>query len=610
MLNNKEKEKFREETYGNLINFLKDMFRENSYEVVGHQNKWRIIVHIAGDDKSGDKNRKEILKIIHEALKTQIKNNKSRNMISSSSSSAGKLKNITCLFEETSHDASHGKVSVFHESIDETTRTKYKVDIIVRGESDGLKPAEQESLNALFSTYRVQSGPIHIRNNAEYKKFLQKLLDYHRTYQTWFAGITQDKIISFMQEVEPYKDETEFITRHEWFKSFVLTAEAISKIMGSTSSDMVFVHVNKNNEITKKIEQVYKKCNDNCKNIFADINKWCPADIYGVNIRKYKDVMTQLEKLDPKTPNSLNALNLILLNAINKKILIPVSLKKVADRTTRLSSMPTISKVNFNGKFDYQIKFNGLARNTKDSFETASGSAVNLSFSQIYKNSLVKHTTLSFFVKGGVLTTEIQGDYARHGSTSVGQITTIANQYSTKKGFDDRNYKLDTGNKFNIKTFKNSQFGTLISDKSNSTHAAASGANATFNPHVPVIKNTLESYNRFYANYKCLSNSQVDSASIVKDKKTLYNDIVPASNKHGKNTQDDSTFTGKYFYPKYRAAAVVSHILKNSSNRSPISSPLIENNAHFRTSVNNAFGQLYLYAASMSPHSAPHYKIY
>ena len=35
MLNNKEKEKFREETYGNLINFLKDMFRENSYEVVG-----------------------------------------------------------------------------------------------------------------------------------------------------------------------------------------------------------------------------------------------------------------------------------------------------------------------------------------------------------------------------------------------------------------------------------------------------------------------------------------------------------------------------------------------------------------------------------------------
>ena len=604
MLNNEEKRKFREESYGNLINFLKDMFRENSYEVVGNEHKWRIIVHIAGDDKSGDKNRKAILKIIHEALKTQIKNNNSRNMISSSSSSAGKLKNITCLYDE-----SDGKVSVFHESIPVTTTAKYKVDILVRGESDGLKPAEQESLNALFSTYRVQNGPIHIRNNAEYKKFLQKLLDYHRTYPTWFAGITKDKIISFMQEVEPYKDETEFITRHEWFKSFVLTAEAISKIMGSTSSDMVFVHVNKNNEITKKIEQVYKKCNDNSKHAFADINKWSPADIYGVNIRKYKDVMTQLEKLDPKTPNSLNALNLILLRAINKKILIPVSLKKVADRTTCLKSMPNISKVNFNGKFDYQIKFNGLARNTKDSFETASGSAVNLSFSQIYKNSLVKHTTLSFFVKNNVLTTEIQGDYARHGSTSVGQITTIANQYSTKKGFDDRNYKLDTGNKFNIKTFKNPQFGTLISGEFKPPQPF-NIANATFNPHVPVIKNTLESYNRFYANYKCLSNSQVDSASIVKDKKKLYQDIVPASNKHGKNTQDDSTFTNKYFYPKYRAAAVVSHILKNSTDRSPISSPLIENNAHFRTSVNNAFGQLYLYAASMSPHSAPHYKIY
>lgn len=609
MMNNAEKRKFREETYGRLINFLKDMFRENSYEVVGNEHKWRIIVHIAGDDKSGDKNRKAILKIIHEALKTQIKNNNSRNMISSSSSSAGKLKNITCLFEENSYDASHGKVSVFHESIPVTTLAKYKIDIIVRGESDGLDTGAQESLNALFSTYRVQNGPIHIRNNAEYKKFLQKLLDYHRTYPTWFAGITKDKIISFMQEVEPYKDETEFITRHEWFKSFVLTAEAISKIMGSTSSDTVFVHVNKNNEITKKIEQVYKKCNDNFKHAFADINKWCPADIYGVNIRKYKDVMTQLEKLDPKTPNSLNALNLILLRAINKKILIPVSLKKVADRTTCLKSMPNISKVNFNGKFDYQIKFNGLARNTKDSFETASGSAVNLSFSQIYKNSLVKHTTLSFFVKNNVLTTEIQGDYARHGSTSVGQITTIANQYSTKKGFDDRNYKLDTGNKFNIKTFKNPQFGTLISGEFKPPQPF-NIANATFNPHVPVIKNTLESYNRFYANYKCLSNSQVDSASIVKDKKKLYHDIVPASNKHGKNTQDDSTFTNKYFYPKYRAAAVVSHILKNSTNRSPISSPLIENNAHFRTSVNNAFGQLYLYAASMSPHSAPHYKIY
>lgn len=604
MMNNEEKRKFREETYGNLIKFLKDMFRENSYEVVGNENKWRIIVHIAGDDKSGDKNRKEILKIIHEELKTQIKNNnKSRNNISSISG-ANKLKNITCLF-----DASDRKVSVYHESIPVTTTAKYKVDIIVRGESDGLKPAEQESLNALFSTYRVQNGSIHIRNNTEYKKFLNKLLEYHRTYPTWFGGITKDKIISFMQEVEPYKDETEFITRHEWFKSFVLTAEAISKIMGSTSSDMVFVHVNKNNEITKKIEQVYKKCNDNSKHAFADINKWCPADIYGVNIRKYKEVMKQLENLDPKTPNSLNALNLILLRAINKKILIPVSLKKVADRTTRLTSMPNISKVNFNGKFDYQIKFNGLARNTKDSFETASGSSVNLSFSQIYKNSLVKHTTLSFFVKNNVLTTEIQGDYARHGSTSVGQITTIANQYSTKKGFDDRNYKLDTGNKFNIKTFKNPQFGTLISGEFKPPQPF-NIANATFSPQTPVIKNTLESYNRFYANYKCLSNNQVELAAGVKDKKKLYQDIVPASNKHGKNTQDDSTFTNKYFYPKYRAAAVVSHILKNSTNRSPISSPLIENNAHFRTSVNNAFGQLYLYAASMSPHSAPHYKIY
>ena len=64
MLNNEEKRKFREETYGNLIKFLKDMFRENSYEVVGNEHKWRIIVHIAGDDKSGDKNRKAILKII------------------------------------------------------------------------------------------------------------------------------------------------------------------------------------------------------------------------------------------------------------------------------------------------------------------------------------------------------------------------------------------------------------------------------------------------------------------------------------------------------------------------------------------------------------------
>ena len=601
MMNNGEKRKFREETYGNLIKFLKDMFRENSYEVVGNEHKWRVIVHIAGDDKSGDKNRKEILKIIHEALKTQIKNNNNKTY---SSSSASKLKNITCLY-----DASDGKVSVYHESIPVTTTAKYKVDIIVRGESDGLKTDEQECLNALFSTYRVRKGPISIRNNAEYKKFLNKLLEYHRTYPTWFAGITKDKIISFMQEVEPYKDETEFITRHEWFKSFVLTAEAISKIMGSTSSDMVFVHVNKNNEITKKIEQVYKKCNDNSKHAFADINKWCPADIYGVNIRKYKDVMTQLEKLDPKTPNSLNALNLILLRAINKKILIPVSLKKVADRTTCLKSMPNISKVNFNGKFDYQIKFNGLARNTKDSFETASGSAVNLSFSQIYKNSLVKHTTLSFFVKNNVLTTEIQGDYARHGSTSVGQITKIANEYSTKKGFDDAHYKLDTGNKFNIKTFKNPQFGTLISGEFNSTHASNNTNNA-LKPNETPVKNTLESYNRFYANYKCLVNNQVESLASVKDKKNLYLDIRPASNKHGKNTQDDSTFTSKYFYPKHRAAAVVSHILKNSTNRSPISSPLIENNAHFRTSVNNAFGQLYLYAASMTPHSAPHYKIY
>lgn len=608
MLNNEEKRKFREETYGNLIKFLKDMFRENSYEVVGDKNKWRIIVHIAGDDKSGDKNRKEILKIIHEEIETQIKNNKSRNMISRSSSSAGKLKNITC-----SYDASDGKVSVFHESIPVTTLPKYKIDIIVRGESDELKTAEQESLSALFSTYRVQNGSIHIRNNAEHKKFRQKLLDYHRTYPTWFAGITEDKIISFMEEVEPYKDETEFITRHEWFKSFVLTAEAISKIMGSTSSDMVFVHVNKNNEITKKIEQVYKKCNDHCERIFADINKWCPADIYGVNIRTYKDAMKQLEALDPKTPNSLNALNLILLRAINKKILIPVSLKKVADRTTRLTSMPNISKVNFNGKFDYQIKFNGLARNTKDSFETASGSAVNLSFSQIYKNSLVKHTTLSFFVKNKTtLTTEIQGDYARHGSTAVGQITTIANQYSTKKDFDDRNYKLDTGSKFNIKTFKDPQFGTLISGElppqsSNST-------NSTFNPKATPVKNTLESYNQFYDNYKCLSSNQVELAPGVKDKKTLYKDIVPDSNKHGKNTQDDLTFTTKYFYPKYRAAAVVAHILENTfGGKVPdakMSSPLIKNNIKFDKSVNDAFGQLYLYAASMSPHSAPHYKIY
>ncbi len=607
MMNNEEKRKFREETYGNLIKFLKDMFRENSYEVVGNENKWRIIVHIAGDDKSGDKNRKEILKIIHEALKTQINNN-SRNMISSSSSSAAKLKNITCLFEEKSYDAPHGKVSVFHESISVKTTVKYKVDIIVRGESDGLDTGAQESLNALFSTYRVRNGPIHIRNNAEYKKFLNKLLEYHRTYPTWFGSITKDKIISFMKEVEPYKDETEFITQHEWFKSFVLTAEAISKIMGSTSSDMVFVHVNKNNEITKKIEQVYKKCNDHCK-VFADINKWCPADIYGVNIRQYKDVMTQLEKLDPKTPNSLNALNLILLRAINKKILIPVSLKKVADRTTCLKSMPNISKVNFNGKFDYQIKFNGLARNTKDSFETASGSAVNLSFSQIYKNSLVKHTTLSFFVKENTtLKTEIQGDYARHGSTSVRQIEKIANQYSTKKSFNDRYYKQHT-NEFNIKTFKNPQFGTLISGEFKPPQPV-NIANAKFSPQTPVVKNTLQSYNRFYANYKFLSNSQVELAAGVKDKKKLYQDIVPASNKHGKNTQDDSTFTNKYFYPKYRAAAVVSHILKNSTDRSPISSPLIENNAHFRKSVNNAFGQIYLYAASMTPHSAPHYKIY
>lgn len=606
-MNNEEKRKFREETYGNLIKFLKDMFRENSYEIDGDDNKWRIIVRIAGDDKSGDKNRKEILKIIHEALKTQIKNNNSRNMISSSSG-ANKLKNIACLY-----DASDGKVSVYHESIPETTLVKYKVDIIVRGESDGLDTNAQECLNALFSTYRVQKGPIYIRNNAEYKRFLNKLLEYHRTYPTWYGGITKDKIISFMQEVEPYKDEVEFIARHEWFKSFVLTAEAISKIVGSTSSDMVFVHVHKNNEITKKIEQVYTKCNDHCKKVFTDINKWCPADIYGINIRKYEDAMKQLEKLNPKTPNSLNALNLILLNAINKKTLIPVSLKKVADRTTRLSSVPNISKVNFNGKFDYQIKFNGLARNTKSSFESASGSAVNLSFSQIYKNSLVKHTTLSFFVKKSTLTTEIQGDYARHGSTSVGQIEKIAKEYS-KKEFKDNDYKLDTGNKFNIKTFKNPQFGTLISGEFKPSQSSNS-TNSTFNPEATLVKNTLESYNQFYDNYKCLSSNQVELAAGVKDKKTLYKDIVPASNKQGKNTQDDLTFTTKYFYPKYRAAAAVAHILENTfggklPKDAQMSSPLIENNIKFDKSINDAFGQLYLYAASMSPHSAPHYKIY
>ena len=216
-------------------------------------------------------------------------------------------------------------------------------------------PIEAEASQALFCAIADYVGADLVHKHLDLKTY--------PTYDLFKANNKRLIDLSYTQlEVPgvPLKKMEDFLIKKiDWYESSVLTAVKIIKELKSIDKDfqrlakpkwsnIMYVRGAKADKsraanAMENIEALFKIANKNDKNVFGDVNKWSPADIYFVSTKADKAIDEELASLKVKSikgsgtiQNSYNFLNLNELcnGLLDSGDLLPLSLKKVQGSAT------------------------------------------------------------------------------------------------------------------------------------------------------------------------------------------------------------------------------------------------------------------------------------
>lgn len=216
-------------------------------------------------------------------------------------------------------------------------------------------PIEAEAAQALFCAIADYVGSEKVDKHLDLKTY--------PTYDLFKAHNKRLVELSYIQlEVPgvPLKRMEDFlIKKPDWYESSVLIAVKIIKELKSIDKDfqrlakpkwsnIMYVRGAKADKsrsanAMENIEALFKIANKNDKNVFGDVNKWSPADIYFVSTKADKAIDEELASLKVKSikgsgtiQDSYNFLNLNELcnGLLDDGDLLPLSLKKAQGSAT------------------------------------------------------------------------------------------------------------------------------------------------------------------------------------------------------------------------------------------------------------------------------------
>jgi len=236
-----------------------------------------------------------------------------------------------------------------------------------------------------------------------YEKYISTLLN--RAWKT-------NKKIEDLDDVPE-----EFKNNKKWKENFKNITNAIFSKFHDKFKDLEFSTHNENkvvNEIYKKYKEINKR-----EKFFSDVNKWNPADVWGVS----KKLTVNEVKKDLKNINSFYGLKEYLQMLIDKGLILPISLKKLND-----ASKPKIGFVNFK---DTSEKFRHIGyefEQRKPNITDSKDIVIRTPASSDLK--LIKFRTFS---KGKSFQAEIEGKEAKYGKIGGGVIFKIIEKMTGKK---------------------------------------------------------------------------------------------------------------------------------------------------------------------------------
>lgn len=181
----------------------------------------------------------------------------------------------------------------------------------------------------------------------------------------------------------------------EWIKSCMLGAEILKKNYPGTNYTF-----HRGSSWVEKLEDHWKALNSEAQ-LFSNLNKWSPADIWMVS--------SAGASIDLTKTKSIAELNAVLLKALNEKKIIGVSLKKIVGSAS-------LSKVNV-GADRPKWKFESTTTGLRDFWSSGDGYI------------LFEGGKIQFRKFGSTWQGEIKGKNANMGKISGGPITGIMNTF-------------------------------------------------------------------------------------------------------------------------------------------------------------------------------------
>ena len=291
-------------------------------------------------------------------------------------------------------------------------------------------PAEAEAAQALFCAMADKIGTDNIKtswfkkgSNTELKyetygefKSKNKTLITDSFKKTNLIGLTLGRIEKFL------------IEKDGWYESSIKIATKLIEditqidesfdIGGKGFQDIIYYRGAKGGKnIMNTIELLFKVANKN-ENLFGDVNKWSPADIYFASKEAEKAVDDKYkETLNPKKSGAFNFfdLNEFINGLLDDGQLLGVSLKKSGELTQ-------IKKINFqkdiNQEIIEKVKYAGIKLTKRD---------VQIYFNKMGSKPLfkIRHDPSSDRLSASpTIKCEVEGGSARLGSlTSFGTAT-------------------------------------------------------------------------------------------------------------------------------------------------------------------------------------------
>ena len=275
------------------------------------------------------------------------------------------------------------------------------------------KTGEHQELRIVVKGSSKGSG-LGSEETRIYENYIAKLLN-----RAW----AQKSEIKTLDDVpEEFKNDT------KWKQNFKSIVNTIFSKFHNKFKNLEF-STHEKNPVVKAICEKYRKINKEEK-FFTDINKWNPADVWGVD----KKLDVSKVKKDLKSISSFYDLKRYIQMLIDKGLILPISLKNLND-----SSKPKVEFVNFEkiGKGYSHVGFTFEQRSPKitDSKDVVirgvKGSDI----------SLIKFRT---FNKMQSFQAEIEGKEAKYGKIGGGVIFKIIEDLTHKRNLvKDYNKLLD-----------------------------------------------------------------------------------------------------------------------------------------------------------------------